>query len=153
MTLINAGAAADGKSQIQTEVIEECVQSLPNASDLAPVVDAQSKFMKSIGGDSEANASVRTYNAVVDVHYVVRQKRLVIITTSSLDASEPVIKEVVGRFDRSIQFSSNPENGDRYAGRDLVLEYYFSTEQGAVEDAMRRARAWLGQKRSVMCDG
>ncbi|MFT5442499.1 MAG: hypothetical protein ACI8W3_001543 [Myxococcota bacterium] len=152
-TIVAGGTLADGRSQIKSELIEECVVSLPKESDLEPIVNARSKFMKSINGDDKANGSVRTYSAVVTVAYVVRQKQLVIVTTSSVEKSEPVIEEVAGRFDRAIKFTSNPENGDHYAGRELVHEYYFSNEDLAVADAMKRARVWLKQQRSVMCDG
>ncbi len=150
-TLVAGGTLADGRSQIQKQVIEECVLTLPNEGDLEPIVDVKSKYMRSINGDDAANGSVRTFNATVSVPYLVRQKQLVIVTTSSVEKSEPVLEEVVGRFDRSIEFRSNPENGDQYAGRELVHEYYFSNEQSAVDDAMRRAKAWLKQKRTVMC--
>lgn len=143
---------ADGRSQIKSEVIEQCVLSLPRASDLEPIVDARSKYMRSINGDATANGSIRTYNATVTVPYVVKQKQLVIVTTSSIEKSEPVIKEVSGQFDRTIEFNSNSENGDHYGGRELVHEYYFSSEQMAVDDAMKRARAWLKQQRTVMCE-
>ncbi len=150
-TVVSGGTLADGSSQIEKQVIEECVSSLPAVGDLEPIVDARSKYMRSINGDVEANGSVRTYSATVVVPFVVTQKQLVIVTTSSVEKSEPVLKEVEGRFDRSVSFSSNPENGDSFAGSGLVKEYYFSTEAAAIEDAMRRARAWLKQKRAVTC--
>ncbi len=152
-TVVAGGTLADGSSRIEKQVIEECVSSLPKEGDLQPIVDARSKYMRSINGDVEANGSVRTYTATVTVSYVVRQKQLIIVTTSSVEKSEPVLKQVEGRFDRSVSFSSNPENGDSFGGTDLVKEYYFSTESQATEDALRRARAWLKQKRSVMCSG
>ena len=68
-----------------------------------------------------------------------------------MERSEPVFREVDGRFDRTIQFESNPENGDMYHGRALVNEFFFSTKQKAIDDSMRRAAAWLDQKRTVMC--
>jgi len=142
---------ADGRSQIKSEVIEQCVLSLPNESDLEPIVDARSKYMRSINGDDAANGSIRTYNATVTIPYVVKQKQLVIVTTSSIEKSEPVIEEVSGQFDRTIEFNSNSENGDHYGGRELVHEYYFSSARMAVDDAMKRARAWLKQQRAVMC--
>lgn len=150
-TVVAGGTLADGQSQISKEVIEECIVSLPNASDLEPIVDVQSKYMTSIGGDDTKNGSVRTYHATVTIPYLIKQKQLVIVTTSSVEKSEPVVQEVSGRFDRSIEFSSNPQNGDRFAGRELVHEYYFSSEQKAIDDAMRRAKAWLKQKRTVLC--
>jgi hypothetical protein len=152
-TVVAGGTLSDGSSKIEKQVIEECVSSLPKEEDLQPIVDARSKYMRSINGDVEANGSVRTYTATVTVPYVVKQRQLIIVTTSSVEKSEPVLKEVEGRFDRSVTFSSNPENGDSFAGADLVKDYYFSTEAQATEDAMRRARAWLKQKRAVMCGG
>ena len=150
-TVVAGGTLADGSSQIEKQVIEECVASLPEESDLEAVVDAQSKYLRSINGDPGANGSVRTYNATVTVPFVVRQKQLVIVATSTVEKSEPELQQVDGRFDRHVSFASNPENGDSFAGADLVKEYYFANQAGAVEDAMRRARAWLKQKRTVMC--
>ncbi|HIF95360.1 MAG TPA: hypothetical protein EYQ60_19920 [Myxococcales bacterium] len=151
VTLINASSAADGQSQIKSQLIEECIQSLPNASDLEAIVDVKSKYMKNIGGDITVNHSVKTYTAVVNVTYVLRQKQMLIVTTSSIEHSEPVLEAVVGRFDRTKQFRSNAENGDECAGMGLVPECYFSSEPRAADDAMKRAKAWLKQKRPVMC--
>lgn len=152
ITTVVAGNLPEGASKIDKQVVEECIASLPKESDLAPVVDAKSKYLRSINGDDSVNGSVRTYSATVVVPYLVRQKQLVIVTSASVEKSEPVLQEVIGRFDRSITFTSNPENGDHFGGRDLVKEYYFSNEAAAIEDAMRRARAWLKQQRSVMCN-
>ena len=55
MTVVGATANADGKSQIDSQIIEECVQSLPTASELEPVVNAKSKYLKMINGDINDN--------------------------------------------------------------------------------------------------
>jgi hypothetical protein len=151
MTVVGATANADGKSQIDSQIIEECIQSLPTAAELQPVVNAKSKYLKMINGDINDNRSVRTYSAEIDLTYVVFQRRLVTVTTSSIEKSEPVFKEVDGRFDHSQQFVSNPENGDAYAGREYVHNYYFSTADAAIKDVKSRAEAWLRQKRATMC--
>ena len=151
MTVIGATANADGKSQIDSQIIEECIQSLPTAAELQPVVNAKSQYLKMINGDINDNRSVRTYSAEIDLTYVVFQRRLVTVTTSSIEKSEPVFKEVDGRFDHSQQFVSNPENGDAYAGREYVHNYYFSTADAAIKDVKSRAEAWLRQKRATMC--
>lgn len=151
MTVVGATANADGKSQIDSQIIEECVQSLPTASELEPVVNAKSKYLKMINGDINDNRSVRTYSAEIDLTYVIFQRRLVTVTTSSIEKSEPVFKEVDGRFDQSKQFVSNSENGDAYAGREYVHDYYFSTAEAAIKDVKSRANAWLKQKRATMC--
>lgn len=153
VTLVGAGTSADGTSQIRTQVVAECIGELPTLADLAPVVDSESLYLKWINGDRERNESVRTWTASVDVTYVLHRKEVVVVTTNSVERSEPVIREVDGRFDRTIQFVSNRENGDLFSGRTLVNEYYFSSPEAATRDAMRRAEAWLKQRRSVMCDG
>jgi hypothetical protein len=144
--------APGGSSQIEKEVIEECIMQIPSLGELRPVADSTSRFLKNINGKVDDNRSVRTYSAVVEVPYVIRQKTLVVVTTPSIERSEPAFREVTGRFDRTIRFASNSENGDMFAGRDLVKEYFFSTEQKAADDAMRRARAWTEQKQSILCE-
>ncbi len=141
-----------GTSQIEADIVSECIAMLPSEAQLAPVVEAKSAFLKNIGGDVERNESVRTFHATVDVSYVIHQRQLVVVTMNTVEKSEPLIKEVDRRFDREIRFESNPENGDQWSGRELVKEFYFSTPEAAVDDAMRRARAWLASKRSVMCE-
>lgn len=150
-TFISAHSAADGSSKIEMEILEECIKALPRPDQLEPIADAKSKYLKHIGGDANRNESVRTYTASVDLSYAIYQRQLIVITTSSIEKSEPVMKEFNRRFDRSAHFESNPENGDQWAGRNLVKEYYFSTEQGAIDDAMKRATAWLKQKNSIIC--
>lgn len=151
MTVVGATANADGRSQIDSQIIEECVQSLPTAAELQPVVNAKSEYLKMINGDINDNRSVRTYSAEIDLTYVVFQRRLVTVTTSSIEKSEPVFKEVDGRFDQTKKFVSNSENGDAYAGREYVHDYYFSNADAAIKDVKSRAEAWLKQKRATMC--
>jgi hypothetical protein len=149
-TVVGAGSV-DGSSQIQKEVIEECIMRVPSLDQLRPVADSTSRFLKAINGDLDHNASVRTWSARIELTYVVHQKTLVVVTTNSVESTDPVFREVGGRFDRSILFESNPENGDMFHGRGLAKEYFFSSEEKAVADATRRARAWLEQKSAVLC--
>ena len=150
-TIVGATSNADGSSKIDSQTIEECIQQLPTSSELEPVVNAKSRYLKMINGNIDDNRSVRTYSAEITLSYVIYRKRLVVVTTSSIEKSEPVFKEVDGRFNESKQFVSNSENGDAYAGREYVHEYYFSTPQAAINDVKKRAEAWLKQQRSVMC--
>ena len=150
-TIVGAMAHADGRSQIDSQTVEECIQKLPTVSELEPVVNAKSLYLKMINGDIDDNRSVRTYSAEIDLTYVIYRKRLIVVTTSSIEKSEPVFKEVDGRFDGSQKFVSNSENGDAYAGREYVHNYYFSTAQAAIDDVTKRAEAWLKQKQSIMC--
>jgi hypothetical protein len=151
-TIVGAGRQVGAPAQIDVEILEECVQSVPALVDLQPVTDARSEYVTHINGDPEHSGSVRKYSATIELTYVVYQRKLVIVTTNSVESTEPVLQEVGGRFDKSIRFTSNPENGDQYGGQQLARDYYFSTEEKAIDDAMKRAEAWLNQKRAVLCN-
>lgn len=149
-TVVGAGSV-DGSSQIEKQVIEECIMQVPTLDQLRPVASSNSRFLKAINGDLEHNDSVRTWSAQIELTYVVYQKTLVVVTTNSVESTEPVFREVGGRFDRSMRFESDPESGDMFAGRDLAKEYFFSSEEKAIADVTRRTQAWLEQKRAVLC--
>ena len=151
ITLISADTSADGLTRVHRELLEECILELPTAEELVPVVTRRAEFLKSINGDSSRNESAQTYSAVIDVGYVVHQKALIIVTTNSIERQEPIIKEVERRIPNSEQFHSDPNNGDSYAGRDLAHDYYFGTEQAAIEDVKGRAIAWLAQQKTITC--
>ena len=151
ITLISADTSADGLTRVHTELLEECILELPVPDELVPVVTRQSEFLKSIDGDPNRNESTQTYGAVIDVGYVVHQKAMVIVTTSSIEQQEPIIKEVERRIPKSAQFRSDPNNGDHYAGRDLAHDYYFGTKRAAIDDVKERAIAWLAQQKTITC--
>lgn len=141
----------EGGAQIESEILEECIARLPPPEAVEPVVDAESVYLKSIGGDDSRHGSVRTWHASIELSYVVRQRKAVIVVANTVESSEPVIRELTGEFDRVVRFESNPENGDRWAGQGLVKQYYFSTPEGAAADVRQRAEAWLRQKRGALC--
>ena len=151
ITLISAETSADGLTRVHKELLEECILELPSPNELVPVVTRRAEFLKSINGDPQRNGSTQTYSAVIDAGYVVHQKALVIVTTSSIEKQEPIIKEIERRIPKSAQFHSDPNNGDHYAGRDLAHDYYFGTEQAAIEDVVERATAWLAQQKTITC--
>ena len=111
-TFVAGGSLDDRGAQIEKQVIEECIVSLPNDGDLEPIVDVKSKYMKSIAGDAQANGPVRTYTAALMVPYLVQRKHLVIVTTNSVEKSEPVIKEVSNRRDTLRGFGPRGESHD-----------------------------------------
>ncbi|MCX7727112.1 MAG: hypothetical protein N2053_09725 [Chitinispirillaceae bacterium] len=47
-------------------------------------------------------------------------------------------------------FTSDPSNGDIYAGRSR-RQYYFSTAEAAAKDVKERAAAWIKQQQAVIC--
>ena len=151
LTLISAETSADGQTQVHRELLEECIFDLPTPSELVPVVTRQEEFLKAIDGDLGRNASTQTFSAVIDVGYVVRQATLLIITINSIEGREPILKEVERRLPKSVQFRSDPNNGDHFAGRGLARVYYFGTKQAAIDDARERAIAWLAQQKTIIC--
>jgi hypothetical protein len=61
-----------------------------------------------------------------------------------------VMKEMQKTIRQTQRFESDPANGDLFAGRSK-RQYYFSTREGAVNDARQKAAAWLKQQAAVVC--
>jgi hypothetical protein len=150
ITIISGQSSADGKSEIREQILEECIIALPRSESLEAVVQAEPLFLKEINGNPDQNDFVKIYTASIDINYMVHQKVLFIVTTSSVSGVEPTMKVMEKRIRHSKQFVSNPLNGDLYAGRSR-REYYFSTAEGAVGDARKQANVWLKQQASVVC--
>ncbi|MFC1584635.1 hypothetical protein ACFL5V_03705 [Fibrobacterota bacterium] len=150
ITLISAQSSADGKSMVRKELLEECIVSLPGQESLEAEVTSSSQYLKGINGDNSRNKFVKTYKASLGINYMLRQKELIIVTTSSVQGQEPVMKVFERNIMQSKVFRSNPTEGDLYAGRSK-RQYYFSTAEGAVNDVKKRAATWLKQKSAVVC--
>lgn len=152
ITVIQGHSTADGSSDITERVLEECIVSLPALGSLDAQVDAQTEFLREINGEPGNNDFRKFYSAAIDINYMLHQKVLVIVTSSTVQAQDPVMKVVERNVKQSVRFESNPANGDMYAGRSN-RQYYFSTREGAVEDAKARAAVWLKQQSAVVCTG
>jgi hypothetical protein len=150
ITIIAAESKADGKSEVRKELVEECIVSLPKPQGLVATTKAHTKYLKDIDGKEGDDRYVKTYTASVEINYLVRQKELIIITTSSVTGQEPVIKEVERMVRKSETIVSDPEEGDLFAGSS-PRRYYFSDPGKAEQDARDRAAAWLKQHADVVC--
>jgi hypothetical protein len=150
VTIITGQSTADGRSEVREQLLEECIVSLPTSESLDAVVQSQPVFLKEINGDPGRNDFVKTYSAFIDINYIVYQKVLFIVSTSSVSGIEPTMKVMEKRIRHNIQFNSNPQNGDLYAGRSR-REYYFSTSDAAIADARKQALVWLRQQAPVVC--
>jgi hypothetical protein len=150
ITVITGQSSADGKSEIREQLLEECIVSLPSPEGLEAIVQSQPQFLKEINGNPNQNDFVKTFTASIDINYMVYQKVLYIVTTSSVSGVEPTMKVMEKHIRQSKQFVSDPANGDLYAGRSR-REYYFSSSETAVGDARKQAQVWLKQQAPTVC--
>ena len=150
VTIIQGTSAADGKSQVAERLLEECIATLPNPRSLEPIVSSKSQFLKEINGEAGRNEFTKIYTAELEINYVIHQKVLIVVTTSSVQGQEPVMKVLDKTLKQSKKFVSNSSDGDLYAGRSR-RQYYFSTAEGAKKDVRERAAAWIQQQSAVMC--
>jgi len=150
VTVVNAHTTADGSSKITERPLEECIVSLPAAKDLIPDVKAGSEYLKEINGETGKDGHTKVYSATVSVSYKVRQKFLLIITTSSIEGQEPVMQEQTREMMMTKTFASDAGDGDIFAGRSN-RKYYYSTPEAAGNNAKKRAEAWLQQQRETLC--
>ena len=70
-----------------------------------------------LAGDDKKKDHVKTYQATIEINYMLYQKELIIITTNSVESTKPVLEEKTRRIKKSKTFKSKPENGDIFAGR------------------------------------
>ena len=150
ITVITAGSSADGSSEIRTELVKDCILSLPNPDKLEAQITSDALHLKEINGEAGKNEWTKVYRARLDVNYLVYQKELLIVTTRSVQGQEPVIKEVEKKLRKTESFVSNPSEGDVYAGRSN-RQYYFTKAENAVQDVKSRAKVWVQQQSSVVC--
>jgi len=152
VTLVSAQSSVDGKSDINEKLLEECIVSLPDLSDLEAEVTSQAAYVKEINGDPAKNDFVKSYSAIIEINYMLRQQTLIIVTTSSIQGQEPVMKVFEKSLRQTKRFESNPTEGENFAGRSN-RSYYFPTADAAVGDVKKRAAIWLKQQSAVVCKG
>jgi hypothetical protein len=150
VTLVSASSSVDGKSDISEKLLEECIVSLPRVDDLDAEVTSQVAFVKEINGDPNKNDFVKSYHAVIEINYMLHQQTIIIVTTSSVQGQEPVMKVVEKTLRQSRLFESNPSEGEYFAGRSN-RQYYFPTAEAAISDVKRRAAIWIKQQSAVVC--
>jgi hypothetical protein len=150
VTLVSATSTVDGKSDVTEKLLEECIVSLPRVQDLEAEVTSQVAFFKEINGDPGKNDFVKSYHAVIEINYMLHQQSLIIVTTSSVQGQEPVMKVVEKTLRQSKTFESNPSDGEHFAGKSN-RQFYFPTSEGAVNDVKQRAAIWIKQQSAVVC--
>jgi hypothetical protein len=152
ITVVSAESKVDGKSEVSEKLLEECIVSLPGVDELEAEVTSSSAYVKEINGDPNKNEFVKMYSAVIEINYMLHQQSLYIVTTSSVQGQEPVMKTFEKSLARSKRFESNPTEGGNYAGRSN-RQYYFPSAEAAIADAKKRAAIWLKQQSAVVCKG
>jgi hypothetical protein len=150
VTIIKSQSTADGKSELNERILEECIVSLPKVDQLEPEITSDSKYLKEINGDPSKNEFVKMYTASLEINYMIYQKVLVVVTTNSIQAKEPVMKVMEKNLKQSKSFVSNSSEGDLYAGQSH-RQYYFSSPEAASNDVKKRAAAWLKEQSAVIC--
>ncbi len=150
ITVITAQGTADGSSEISHESVKECIVTLPTLEALEPDVVADSRYLKEVNGDAAKNEWTKIYTAKITINYQVYKKDLLIVATKSVEGKEPTIRDVEKRLPKTVEFESNPANGDTFAGRSN-RQYYFTKPEGAIADAKSRAKVWLKQQAPLVC--
>ncbi len=151
VTVITAQSSADGGSTITTEKVKECLGSLPSIEGLEAEIHSEVKFLRDINGKTGDNRQVKVHTARLEVNYMLHQQDLIIVTTKSVQGQQPAFREVERELKQTREFSSNPANGDIFAGKSNSIQYYFSTPEAAAKDAKERARIWLASQVNVLC--
>jgi hypothetical protein len=150
VTILSGNVSVDGSSEIRKETLEECIVRFPSSESLEAISEAEIAYVKSIQGERGNDDFVRMYKATVEIPYLLQQKELYIITSRTVQKTEPVIKTFERKVQQRKTFVSNHNNGDMYGGRSK-RQYFFSSEEAAIKDAKQKAEAWIQQQQNVVC--
>jgi hypothetical protein len=150
VTVITAGSQADGSSELRRETISDCLLNLPDPISLEPSVTSESVYLKGINGEAGKDEWKKVYSARLELNYLQYQKALLIVSQRSVQGQPPVMKEIEKTLRQQQVFESNATEGDIFAGRSK-REYYFTTQDGAIQDVKKRAKIWVAQQKSVLC--
>ncbi len=150
VTIISAQSTSDGKSEVRKEILEECILTLPNVKTLEATVTSESKYLNKINGNPKMNEYKKIYTATIEIGYLLYQKELIIITTSTIKGQKPVLKEVDRKVRQIKMFTSDPNNGDIFSGKGQ-RHYYFSSEENAIADVKKKASVWINQNAHTLC--
>jgi len=149
--ILHGSANVDGNTNVEEKLLEECIVALPSMKELEADVSARTEYLKEINGEAGKNDHVKVYTASVRVSYKVKQKILIIITQNTVDASTPVTRtEERLIMKETTAFTSDPGEGDIFAGRSN-RKYYYSSPEAAADNAKKRAQIWVGQQQNVLC--
>ena len=150
VTVVTASSSSDGSSEISREKIEDCILALPDPMKLEPLISSQALFAHGINGVAGKNEWIKSYTARLDITYMTREKDLIIVTTRSVQGQPPVFREVDKTLRHTQTFTSNPTEGETYAGRSN-RQYYFTSAESASRDVRERARIWIAQQAPAVC--
>ena len=150
VTIISARSSADGSTEMHTEILEQCIESLPIISKLKATVTSKVKYVRAINGKTGNDDHVKMYTAKLTISYIEAQKMLLVLTQESIQAQEPKTEIHNKRVKKVALFVSDSNNGKTFANQSQRI-YYFATEDEAVADVKKKAEAWLSQQQAILC--
>jgi hypothetical protein len=150
ITIVNVVDTGKAEVVIDYRLLCSCVESMPDPDSLEGILSSDNEFVKGINGDPINNAWVRKYSAMLELPYMIQERELMTIAIKSLDAKDPMLKELKKLKFSSRLFLSDSRNGDSFAGRSN-RQYYFSTPELAMEDVRNKAKVWIQNRKNILC--
>ena len=151
-TVIFAQSTADGSTEMHTELLEQCIESLPSIASLEASVTSTTEYIRAINGEAGNDNHVKMYSAEITINYIEAQKMLLILTQQSIQAQEPKTEVHEKRLRKVMKFVSDSNNGKTF-GNQSRRKYFFITADEAIADVKKQAAAWITQQQAILCNG
>lgn len=148
--LVNTSHVADGKTAVHREVLESCVEQLPQAKDLQVDAVPRNLYLKNIMNDSNREGLTKTWTAEVTIPWMLRQKVLLVISSSNVQSGDPKTEIVMRKIPQSTSISADPQYSDFYAGMN-PRTFHFTDSASAANFALRDAQRWLKKQQPLLC--
>lgn len=150
ITIISTQPSADGATRVAKELLDECIVSLPKTGEVEPFVDAKVLYVHDVNGKKGNDTYINSFVGRVEIHYLMRQREMIIITSNSVPSQSPVFKEVTRTVPRCDTVFSASQEGDVFTGTTPRL-YYFTKQEDAKKSARSRAEIWIKQHEPILC--
>lgn len=137
-------------TEVQRDILGECILKLPTEAQFAPVSTAKDVFLHKIDG-TDRKGYVQTWTSTINLGWQIRQRYVYVVSTKGVgQTAAPQIKEETAQFFRSEEVVSDPGESQHVASNEGPVRY-FATAQEAEASVRKRAAARLKELQANLC--
>lgn len=137
-------------TDVQRDILGECILKLPTEAQLAPVSTAKDVYLHKIDG-ADKKGYVQTWTSTINLGWQIKQRYVYVVSTKGIgQTAAPQMKEETAQFFRSEEIVSDPGESQHVASNQGPVRY-FATAQEAEASARRRALARIKELQANLC--
>lgn len=137
-------------TDVQRDILGECILKLPNEAQLAPVSTAKDVYLHKIDG-ADRKGYVQVWTSTINLGWQVKQRYMYVVSTKGVgQTAAPQMKEETAQFFRSEEVVSDPGESQHVASNEGPVRY-FASAQEAEASVRKRAVARIRELQANLC--